>query len=175
MDTVRTPVFVSFGDDIPLISYEEMLLELRYYAAPQRIRTLRDAPAEKRGAIWAEFLRSTDPTPSTSEHEGLQAYFTRILQANARFREETTGRTGWLSDRGKVYVSLGEPDQVFEQTTNVPLSSTSVGQRGRVQYWEYGQYRLRFLFYDESGTGRWRLTPASESDFQSINARLLVH
>jgi len=175
MDTVRTPVFVSFGDDIPLISYEEMLLQLRYYAAPERIRTLRDAPPEKRGAIWAEFLRSTDPTPSTSEHEGLQAYFSRIVQANARFREEAVGRTGWLSDRGKVYVSLGEPDQVFEQTTNVPLSRSSVSQRGRVQYWEYGQYRLRFLFYDESGTGRWRLTPASEADFQSINARLLVH
>ena len=174
-DTVRTPVFVSFGDDIPLISYDEMLLQLRYYAAPERIRILRDAPPEKRGVVWAEFLRSTDPTPSTPEHEGLRSYFTRIVQANVRFRDEAAGRLGWLSDRGKVYVSLGEPDQVFEQTTNVPLSSSSVGQRGRIQYWEYGQYRLRFLFYDESGTGRWRLTPASEADFQSINARLLVH
>ena len=174
-DTVRTPVFVSFGDDIPLLSYEEMLSQLRYYAAPERIRALRDAPGEKRGTIWAEFLRSTDPTPSTPEHEGLQTYFARIMQANVRFRDEAAGRSGWLSDRGKVYVSLGEPDQVLEQTTNVPLSGSSVTQRGRVQYWEYGQYRLRFLFYDESGTGRWRLTPASEADFQSVNARLLVH
>jgi hypothetical protein len=105
----------------------------------------------------------------------LQAYFTRIVQANIRFREESGGRSGWLSDRGKVFVSLGEPDQIYEQNSNVPLSSTSVTQRSRVQYWEYAQYRLRFLFYDESGTGRWRMTPASEADFQSINARLLVH
>lgn len=174
-DTVRTPVFVSFGDEIPLISYEEMLTQLRYYAAPERIKILREAPPEKRGAVWSEFLRSTDPAPSTPEHEGLQTYFTRILQANIRFRDEAASRMGWLSDRGKVYVSLGEPDQVLEQTTNVPFSSGSISQRGRVQYWEYGQYRLRFLFYDESGTGRWRLTPASEADFQSINARLLVH
>jgi hypothetical protein len=74
-----------------------------------------------------------------------------------------------------VYVLLGEPDQIFEQTSNVPLSSSSVTQRSRVQYWEYGQYRIRFLFYDESGTGRWRMTPSSESDFQSLNARVLVH
>lgn len=174
-DTVRAPVFVSFGNDIPLLSYEEMLTELRYYAAPERIRSLRDAPPERRGTVWAEFLRSTDPVPATPEHEGLQAYFTRILQANIRFREESGGRSGWLSDRGKVFVSLGEPDQIYEQNTNVPLSSTSVTQRSRVQFWEYAQYRLRFLFYDESGTGRWRLTPASEADFQSINARLLVH
>lgn len=174
-DTVRTPVFVSFGDNIPLLSYEEMLAQLRYYVAPERIRSLRDASPERRGGLWAEFLRSTDPVPGTPEHEGLQAYFTRVLHANIRFREEAGGRSGWLSDRGKVFVSLGEPDQIYEQNTNVPLTSTSVSQRGRVQYWEYSQYRLRFLFYDETGTGRWRLTPASEAEFQSINARLLVH
>ena len=174
-DTVRTPVFVSFGNDIPLLTYDEMLAQLRYYAAAERIRALRDAPPDRRGTIWAEFLRSTDPVPATPEHEGLQAYFTRLQLANVRFREESGGRSGWLSDRGKVFVSLGEPDQIYEQNTNLPLSSTSVTQRSRVQYWEYAQYRLRFLFYDESGTGRWRLTPSSEADFQSINARLLVH
>jgi GWxTD domain-containing protein len=171
--TTRTPMFVSFGNDVPLISFDEMLSELRYYATPDRIRTLRDTPVERRGAAWAEFLRTTDPVPGTPEHEGLQAYFTRIVQANLRFHEEGGGRSGWLSDRGKVFVALGEPDQMYEQNGNVPLAS-GFSQRGRVQYWEYGQYRLRFVFYDESGTGRWRLTPASESDFQAINARLLV-
>ena len=173
-DTVRAPVFVSFGNDIPLVSYEEMLSELRYYAAPDRIRALRDAPVERRGIAWADFLRSTDPTPGTPEHEGLQAYFNRILQANLRFREEGRGGTGWLSDRGKVFVAVGEPDQVYEQTTNLPITATST-TRARVQSWEYNQYRVRFLFYDETGTGRWRLTPASEAEFQAINARILVH
>lgn len=173
-DTVRAPVFVSFGDDIPLLSYEEMLSELRYFAAPDRIRALRDAPIERRGVAWADFLRSTDPAPSTPEHEGLQAYFNRILQANLRFREEGRSGTGWLSDRGKVFVAVGEPDQVYEQTTNLPVTATS-STRGRVQSWEYTQYRVRFLFYDETGSGRWRLTPASEAEFQAINARILVH
>lgn len=174
-DTVRTPIFVSFGDDIPLLSYDEMLLQLRYYAAPDRIKVLRDARPERRSAVWAEFFRSTDPVPSTPEHEGLQAYFARIMQAKSRFREETGGWAGSLSDRGKVFVSLGEPDQMYEQSTNASLSRGSIGERGRLQYWEYTQYRLRLLFYDESGIGRWRITPASEADFQQINARLLVH
>ncbi len=167
-------MFVSFGDDIPLLTYEEMLMQLRYFAAPDRIKTLRDASPEKRGTAWAEFLRSTDPVPGTPENEGLQSYFARVVQANSRFREEAGGRTGWLSDRGKVYVALGEPDQMYEQTTNAPLSNSSIANRGRLQYWEYTQYRVRFLFYDETGTGRWRITPGSEADFQSINARLLA-
>ncbi len=175
-DTVRTPVFVSFGSDIPLLSYEELLNQLRYYVAPDRVRTLRDAPLEQRGQVWASFLRASDPAPATPEHEGLQTYFGRLQQAGIRFRDDGSGsRGGWLSDRGRVYVVMGEPDQLYEQSTNGAISRASVGQRGRLQYWEYSQYRVRLIFYDETGSGRWRMTPASETEFQNINARLLVH
>lgn len=175
-DTVRTPVFVSFGSDIPLVSYEDLLNQLRYYVAPDRLRTLRDAALEQRGQAWAAFLRSSDPAPATPEHEGLQTYFGRLQQASIRFRDDGSGsRGGWLADRAKVYVVLGEPDQLYEQNTNGPLTRTSVSQRGRLQYWEYGQYRVRLIFYDDTGTGRWRLTPISETEFQNINARLLIH
>src|SRR5678816_3303496 len=56
-DTVRTPVFVSFGNDIPLLSYEELLNQLRYYVAPERLKALRDTPVEERGRAWAAFLQ----------------------------------------------------------------------------------------------------------------------
>jgi GWxTD domain-containing protein len=174
-DTVRAPVFVSFGNDIPLLSYEDLLSQLRYYVSPERLKSLRETPVEERGQAWAAFLRSSDPAPSTSEHEGLQTYFARLQQAALRFRDEGGSRSGWLSDRARVYVVLGEPDQLYEQTTNGPLTRTSVSQRGRLQYWEYGQYRVRLIFYDDTGTGRWRLAPISETEFQNINARLLVH
>ena len=174
-DTVRTPVFVSFGSDIPLISYEDLLNQLRYYVAQDRLNSLRNTPTEQRGQAWAAFLRASDPAPATPEHEGLQTYFARLQQANLRFRDDGSARGGWLTDRAKVYVVLGEPDQLYEQNTNGPISRTSVSQRGRLQYWEYGQYRVRLIFYDDSGSGRWRLTPISETEFQNINARLLLH
>jgi GWxTD domain-containing protein len=174
-DTVRTPVFVSFGNDIPLLSYEDLINQLRYYVAPERLKSLRETPVEQRGEVWAAFLRSSDPAPTTPEHEGLQTYFSRLQLAGARFRDDGTSRGGWLSDRARVYVVLGEPDQLFEQNTNGPLTRNSIAQRGRLQYWEYSQYRVRLVFYDDTGAGRWRLTPSSENEFQNINARLLVH
>lgn len=173
-DTVRTPVFVSFGNDIPLLSYEELVNQLRYYVSPERLRVLRDAPIEQRGQVWSAFLRSSDPAPATPEHEGIQTYFSRLQQASMRFRDDGIGRGGWLADRARVYLVLGEPDQLYEQTTNGPVTRTSLSQRGRLQYWEYSQYRVRLIFYDESGSGRWRLTPSSESEFQNLNARLLI-
>jgi GWxTD domain-containing protein len=174
-DTVRTPVFVSFGNDIPLLSYEDLISQLRYYVSPERLKSLRETSIEQRGRAWAAFLKSSDPSPSTPEHEGLQTYFARLEQAAVRFRDDGTSRGGWLSDRARVYVVLGEPDQLYEQTTNGPITRNSVSQRGRLQYWEYGQYRVRLIFYDDTGSGRWRLTPISETEFQNINARLLVH
>ncbi len=175
-DTVRTPVFVSFGNDIPLLSFDELLNQLRYYVSPERVRALRDTPVDQRGQAWAAFLRSSDPSPTTPEHEGLSTYFSRLELAALRFRDDgPSARGGWLSDRARVYVTLGEPDQLYEQNTNSAISRTSISQRGRLQYWEYGQYRVRLVFYDDTGSGRWRMTPASETEFQNINARLLVH
>jgi GWxTD domain-containing protein len=174
-DTVRTPVFVSFGNDIPLLSYDELINQLRYYVAPERLKVLRETSVDARGQAWAAFLRASDPAPSTPEHEGLQTYFSRLQQASLRFREDGTGRGGWLGDRARVYVVLGEPDQLYEQVTNAPITRSSVSQRGRLQYWEYSQYRVRLVFFDDNGSGRWRLAPTSETEFQNINARLLVH
>jgi GWxTD domain-containing protein len=175
MDTVRIPVFVSFGNDIPLISFEELVNQLRYYASPERLKQLRETPVDRRGEAWASFLRSSDPSPSTPEHEGLETYFARLQQAGLRFRDDGTSRAGWLSDRARAYVILGEPDQLYEQNVNGPMTRTSISQRGRLQYWEYSQYSVRLIFYDDTGSGRWRLTPISDTEFQNLSARILIH
>jgi GWxTD domain-containing protein len=163
-DSSTVPVVVTFGDDLAIASFEEMVSYLRYFTTAQRLRVLRDTAPEFRAAAWTTFLRETDPILSTPEHEGLREYFNRIQQANERFREE--GIPGWLTDRGMVYVTLGEPDQMLEQTTN------DVTQRGRAQIWEYRQYHVQLIFIDQTGFGRWRITASSDADFQSIVQRM---
>jgi GWxTD domain-containing protein len=162
-DTTRTPLFVSFGDELPVASFAEMVNYLRYFAAPYRLQTLRDATAEQRASAWATFLRETDPIPATPQHEGLRDYFSRIAQANARFREE--GSVGWLSDRGRVYVSLGSPDQIIEPNAN------DLNARGRAQIWDYRRHRLQVVFIDQTGFGRWRMTMGSETEFETVLRR----
>ena len=163
-DSNTVPVLVTFGDDLAISSFEEMLSYLRYFTSDQRLKSLRDTAPEFRAAAWTAFLRETDPILSTPEHEGLREYFNRIQQANERFREEGIG--GWLTDRGMVYVTLGEPDQILEQTTN------DVTQRGRAQIWEYRQFHAQLIFIDQTGFGRWRITASSDADFRSIVERM---
>jgi GWxTD domain-containing protein len=167
-DSVRAPLFVSFGEDIPLMSFEDMLGYLRYFSSTLRLRALRDAPPERRATVWAEFLRATDPIPETPINEEMQAYFGRIQLANIQFRIDHN--PGWLSDRGMVFVSLGEPDQVIERSVNQTFSPSQVSPSTRVQIWQYREYNSQLVFYEEIGS-RWKLTRPSEQDFFALNAR----
>lgn len=166
-DSAKAPLFVSFGEDIPLMSFEDMLGYLRFFASPGRLSGLRNAAPERRATMWAEFLRATDPIPETAINEDMQAYFGRIQVANAQFRMDRN--PGWLSDRGMVFVSLGEPDQVVERNVNGTVSNQQMGNTTRLQVWQYRNYSSQLVFYEE--TGRWRLTRPSETEFLALNAR----
>lgn len=165
-DTVTVPLFVAFGEDLPVASFADMLYYLRYFVSAGRIAEMRGATPEVRAALWAKFLRDTDPIPQTPQHEGLQEYFGRIAQANTRFREE--GGAGWLSDRGRVYVALGEPDQRYAPTIG------PVGERGRTEIWEYRRHQFRVVFIDQTGFGRWRMPIATESEFEALVRRIIA-
>jgi GWxTD domain-containing protein len=163
-DTTSAYVFVGFGDDLPVARFEDMLTFLRFFATPSRLQRLRETPEEDRPAAWAAFMQETDSTPNTAVHEDLRDYFGRLVRANNRFREE--GVPGWMSDRGRVFVVLGEPDQVLEPTF-------TDFQRNRQQLWEYRNQNLQLVFYDETGLGRWRLTQTSEVRFETEFRRRL--
>jgi GWxTD domain-containing protein len=163
-DTVAAPFFVSPADDLAAVSFEELLGYLRYFATVAHLQTLSDTVPEARADTWAAFLRATDPTPATPEHEGLREYFSRLAAANVRFRGEEV--PGWLTDRGMVYSTLGEPDRILEPRAG------EARQRGRAQVWEYTYHRLRLVFIDQQGAQRWNLTPSSEAEFQAVAERV---
>ena len=165
-DTVRTRILVSLGDDVPIASFQEMLGYLRYFTTSDRLKGLREATPAARADAWARFLKSTDPLPGTGEHEGLRDYFLRIRSANQRFRDD--GQAGWLSDRGVAFVGLGDPDNIYDSGMSDPTA------RARQQVWEYREWRLQLVFLDQTGFGRWRLSPSGMSELQNAIRRRLA-
>ncbi len=169
-DTTSIPIFVSFGEDIPIMSFQNMIEYLRFFAPEWRLRPLRDAPPPQRASVWAAFLRDTDPIPETSVNEEMESYFGRIRQANVQFANDRN--PGWLSDRGMVFVALGEPSLVSDRNVNQGTTRTQIGESTRVQLWTYQQYRTQLVFYEDSG--RWRLTRASENEFWAVMTRKMA-
>ncbi len=165
-DTARTQLLVTLGDDLPVTGFDEMIRYLRFYASEARLERLSNTTGVERAQAWSEFLQATDPVPTTAEHEGLSEYFARIRLANQRFRDDAN--MGWLSDRGIAFVGLGDPDNIMEPITN------DMSQRNRQQVWEYRRWRLSLVYFDETGLGRWRLSPSQSVELAATIRRRLA-
>jgi GWxTD domain-containing protein len=152
---------VSFSQGWVVTNFDDMLTLLRYFPSSPALDSLRKARPSDRGRLWKAFWRATDPNSATPAHEDLDEYFARIAVANRRFRGE--GIPGWRTDRGEVLVRLGEPDEVFD------ASPTS---EGRLIRWGYTRYQLAIYFVDETGFGRFRMTPSSRAEMERVIARL---
>jgi GWxTD domain-containing protein len=163
-DTTRTRFLVSFSNQWVITNFEEMLSLLRYFDGQQWVDSLRKAPLTDRPAVWRSFWKATDPVAITPENEALDDYFRRVQQANVRFADE--GEPGWLTDRGEVFITLGQPDEVLDMSSGMDRSGL------RAIRWTYTNLRLVLYFQDQSGFNHFRLTPTSRAEYQRVLARV---
>jgi len=66
------------------------------------------------------FWKHRDPTPGTPENEFKKEHYSRIRYVNHFFGRQAP-RPGWRTDRGRMYIILGEPNDIqrFEGKTQV--------------------------------------------------------
>jgi len=125
--------------------YKEKVNQLLYIATPSEIKRLKNAPKNEREKVWREFWKSKDPTPQTEKNEIEEEYFRRIRYCEENFRR---GDKGYLSDRAKVYMKYGEPEDIeyhiFEPQTP------------DYQVWIYKDGK-KFIFVDKHGFGEYIL------------------
>lgn len=128
----------------------DMAIEyLRYIGRDDSIKYFRNKSFEEKSAYFQRFWRKRDPNPDTEENELMIEYYRRINFSNENF--SATGLQGWLSDRGRIYVKFGQPDEVERH----PFEA------GSYPYviWRYYSVRKTFLFVDRSGFGDYELHP----------------
>lgn len=158
-----TPFLVAFSDLYAAANLEDIVSLLRYFAPADTLRALLHASPAERSAAWQRFWRSTDPNPATAENEAIDEYLRRVQIANDRFRDE--GLPGWLTERGEVFISLGEPTEILDRRQDT-------SGRGRYILWSYQDYRLTLTFFDDTGFGHFRLDPRSRAEFQRVANRV---
>jgi GWxTD domain-containing protein len=64
---------------------------------------------EERYQFIEQFWLRRDPSPDTIENEFRDEHYRRIAYANERF---ASGKPGWKTDRGRIYITFGPPDQI---------------------------------------------------------------
>jgi GWxTD domain-containing protein len=64
---------------------------------------------EERDAFIEQFWLRRNPTPDSPENEFREEHYRRIAYANEHF---ASGKPGWKSDRGRIYIAWGKPDSI---------------------------------------------------------------
>jgi len=65
---------------------------------------------EERERFIEEFWLRRDPTPDTDENEYRKEHYERIAFANQDFTAD--GVPGWRTDRGRIFIRYGKPDEI---------------------------------------------------------------
>jgi GWxTD domain-containing protein len=155
-----TALFATVSRHFVVTDWDQLVSLLRYFADKPTSDSLRRATPDQRRRLWLDFWKATDPDTLTPQNEALDEYFTRLSVADQRYKGE--GVPGWQTDRGEVYIKLGDPDEVTEG----PASDT------RVVRWTYLAWKLTVFFQDRNGIGRYELTPTSRGEFERLLKQL---
>lgn len=133
-----------------LYDFASIVSQLSLISLPGEIQDLKkNETYDDRLAAFNAFWESRDPTPGTAENETKNEFYHRVHIANQNFSYLRTA--GWKTDRGRVYIVYGEPDQVEDYPFDL--------NRLPHQEWHYyrdARYR-KFVFIDETGDGDFRL------------------
>lgn len=110
---------------------------------------------EQKLAFTERFWDIRDPTPGTALNEYRREHMERWATANRRF---SAGRPGWATDRGRVYIILGTPNNLQRN----PMGRGPMERASEV--WTYNLADnpalagvLDLSFVDFKGTGEYEL------------------
>lgn len=126
--------------------FGETMEILSLYADRDELEELAESTSENRVAAWNRFWRGKDPNPSSKANESLGEFLHRLEYVLRTF---SSFSPGWRTDRGKIYLRYGRPDDV-------------VDRQGRAygtnyQLWFYYSRGIVYIFEDMMGTGDYRL------------------
>ncbi len=113
-----------------------------------------------------QFWIRRDPTPSTPENEAKESHYRRIAYVNERFDAGTI--PGWKSDRGRVYITYGPPDEIESHPSGAKYDRPSEQGGGVTATFPFEKWLYRRIpgvgnnvlidFVDRSGLGEYKQT-----------------
>ncbi len=146
-----------------------------YIISPEeRHSFLHLATNEEREQFIEAFWQRRNPDPDSPENTFKEEHYRRIAYANEHY---ASGIPGWKTDRGKIYIMWGPPDEVDSHPTGGNWDRPSDQGGGSTTTYPYEDWRYRHLdgeglgenveleFVDPSSTGEYHITmDPSEKD-----------
>jgi GWxTD domain-containing protein len=154
-------------ENLPL-KYKKWLTEDVVYiiTQPEKELFLSLKTDEQRNSFIDDFWRRRDTVPETVKNEFKEEHYSRIKYANEKLADDTP-REGWRTERGRIHILLGKPDDIYNKVSSNILYP--------IQVWDYRNVKmpgfpssLRLMFFKRFGVGEFRLYNPIFDGLQSI-------
>jgi GWxTD domain-containing protein len=130
--------------------------EVPYIISDEERKTFKAlATDQERERFVEQFWLRRDPTPGTPENEFRDEHYRRIAYANNRF---TASIPGWKTDRGRIYIQYGPPDEIEAHPSGGRATATFPFQQWRYRWIEGIGNNVIIEFVDTAGTGEYHMT-----------------
>ena len=137
--------------------------------------TFEALPPDAKRRYLTEFFQRQNPNPGSAGNLFLEDYLSRIATIRARYDEQvgTEERMPWYTDRGRIYLKYGEPqDRVVNYSPSDLGGPSGVGgsYAGEPPYeiWQYQTTSFVYLFVQDDRFNHWRLIYSTDPDIASI-------
>ncbi len=147
--------------------------DVRYIiTSEERKAFLQLSTDEEREQFIQQFWVRRDPTPDSLENEYREEHYRRIAYTNERY---ASGIPGWKTDRGRVYIAYGPPDEIESHPSGGMYQRPYDEGGGFTSTYPFEIWRYRWIegigsdilleFVDPTMTGEYRMTmDPSEKD-----------
>src|SRR5271165_2921169 len=155
-------------------SYKTWLNEdVVYIISPaERTAFLRLETNEEREQFIESFWLRRSSNPDLPDNDFKEEHYRRIAYANEHF---ASGKPGWMTDRGRIYIIWGKPDEIDAHPTGGTYDRPIEEGGGSTTTYPWETWRYRYMegigeniiieFVDPSGSGEYHQTmDPSEKD-----------
>jgi GWxTD domain-containing protein len=127
---------------------------------------------EEREQFIEQFWQRRNPDPESAQNTFKEEHYRRIAYTNEHY---SSGIPGWKTDRGRIYIMWGPPDEVQSNPSGGSYNRPSSEGGGETSTYPFEDWRYRYLegigenveleFVDPTMTGEYKLTTdPSEKD-----------
>jgi GWxTD domain-containing protein len=136
--------------------FQDYLILTRYTILPQEKEVFMQLTSDRdRDAFVRTFWKQRDPTPGTPQNERKEEHMRRFNYASKTFRRQTV-RPGWMTDQGRFYIMLGEPNSYERIPSSLDLYPIEIwyfhgdAAKGQPTY-------FALVFFQRGGSGEYKL------------------
>jgi len=143
-------------DQLPSTYKKWLDEEVVYIISPREMDVFKQLKTDRERDLFIEaFWKHRDPTPASPQNEFKTEHYRRLNYVN-QFFGRSSPLPGWKTDRGRIYIILGEPNDIQRSTGKSEVYPNEIWfYQGKTEQGLPAGFNI--VFFQKHGSGEYKL------------------